>query len=785
MDRFAHMVVRHRKAIIAVFVVLVLVCAPLALMVKVNYNIIDYLPPSSQSTTAIELMDREFDEAVPNAEVMVRGITLPQALEYKARIKAVEGVESVSWLDDVVDLKQPLAVADKDVVKAYYRVGGADGGGPTASGGPTAGSNPTAGSGGSTAGTSAPASGSSATTTPSSATSTPTTGTALFSVVIKKGIEQPTLDALWDIVGPEGAVGGESSSLAAVQTAASSEVLGAFAILIPAIILILALSTSSWLEPLLLLVSIGVAIALNMGTNLIYGEVSFITSAVSPILQLAVSLDYAIFLLHSFADHRTQHADASVAMRHAIRSSFSTVASSASTTLFGFLALVFMEFLIGADLGISLAKGIIFSFVTSMLFLPALTLTVYRLIDRTKHRPLLPSFSNIHRVLSKLAIPVVAVAVLAVVPSYLGQSRTDFLYGTEGATGGTRVKADIQKIREEFGETNVVVTLVPRGDVAREQQLAQRLEELEYVTSVVSYTKSVGTVIPPEFLDTSVTNKFYSANYARLIIYTSLPSEGALTFTVMESIQGMAREAYGDGAYTMGRSMNLYDMKTVVQQDNLRVNLIAIVAIFLVLLVTFRSLVLPFILLLTIESAIWINLAIPYFADTPVNYIGYLVLNTVQLGATVDYAILLTNTYLHLRKSMPKREAIRCALGSSFKSILVSATVLTIAGFTLFATSTNPLVCDIGAMLGRGTLFSFALVVCFLPVLLSLLDPLIGRFTWKADFLRKGAGGGGGAGCAGGGTTAGTAGTTAGTAVGASTSFGSFVLPMKEGLHES
>jgi predicted RND superfamily exporter protein len=686
MERFAQSIVTYRKAIIAVFVVLVLACSPLALMVKVNYNVIDYLPESSQSTRAIKLMDGEFDEAVPNAQVMVPDVTLTQALAYKERIEAVDGVTSVTWLDDVIDLKQPLEIAEADIVKNYYRE-----------------------------------------------------GAALFSVVVEKGIEQSALAALWDIVGEAGAVGGEASSLAAVQTAAVNEVFGAFLILIPAIIILLALSTSSWIEPLLLLVSIGVAILLNMGSNLIYGEVSFITNAVSPILQLAVSLDYAIFLLHSFADYRTQYADVSVAMRHAIRTSFTTIASSASTTLFGFLALVFMDFLIGADLGISLAKGIIFSFVTSMLFLPALTLCIYKLIDRTKHRPLLPNFANVHRVLSKLAIPVIALVILAIVPSYLGQSRTDFLYGTESASGGSRAYADAEKIKARFGESNLVVTLVPRGDIAREQLLGQRLEDLEYVSSVVSFAKTVGTVIPSEFVGEEVTSQFYSAHYARFIIYTDVPSEGARSFALMQSIQDVAGEIYGDTAYTMGRSMNLYDMKTTVQQDNVRVNLIAVIAIFLVLLVTFRSLVLPFILLLTIEAAIWLNLAIPYFTDTPINYIGYLVLNTVQLGATVDYAILLTNTYLRLRKSMPKREAIRRALGSSFKSILVSASVLTIAGFTLFYTSTNPIVCDIGAMLGRGTLFSFTLVVCFLPTLLMLFDPLIGRFTWKTDFLKEGA----------------------------------------------
>ncbi|MDR0347461.1 MAG: MMPL family transporter [Coriobacteriales bacterium] len=687
MERFAHIIVKYRKAIIAIFVTLTLICAPLMVFVKVNYNIVDYLPASSQSTQAIEIMSEEFNDTVPNLQVMVHDVTLPEALAYKERFAAIEGVSSALWLDDVVDLKQPLEMTDAGTIETYYK-----------------------------------------------------DKTALFNLSVKQGAEQSVLNALYDIVGPDNAVGGEASSLAAVQTAAVNEVLGAFAILIPAIIIILTLSTSSWLEPLLLFISIGVAIILNMGTNIVYDDVSFITNSVSPILQLAVSLDYAIFLLHSFADYRKQYADVTVAMQHAIRTSFSTVASSASTTLFGFIALVFMEFLIGSDLGINLAKGIIFSFITSTVFLPALTLGVYRLIDRTHHRPLLPSFANIGRVLSKLALPVAVLVILALVPSFLGQSRTDFLYGAESGGGGTRSQFDTEKIQKEFGESNLVVMLVPRGDIAREQLLGQRLEQLEHVTSVMSYAQAVGVTIPSEFLDEAITNQFYSANYARFILSTDVPAEGDLAFATMGEIRNIAYEFYGDGAYSLGRSMNLYDMRDVVQKDNLRVNLIAICAIFLVLLITFRSLVLPLILLLTIEAAIWINLAIPYFTGTPINYIGYLVLNTVQLGATVDYAILLTNTYLRLRKSLPKRDAIRQALGSSFKSILVSATVLSLAGFILLATSTNPIVCDIGAMLGRGTLLSFALVVCFLPALLSFLDPLIGKLTMKANFFKGTAG---------------------------------------------
>ncbi|MCL1847515.1 MAG: MMPL family transporter [Coriobacteriia bacterium] len=684
MERIAEFIVDRRKAIVAVFIVLALICAPLALFVKVNYNIIDYLPESSQSTKTLALMDAEFKDSVPNTKVMVHDISLPQALEYKKQFAQVEGVTTVLWLDDVIDIKQPLEFADQDLVEQYYK-----------------------------------------------------DGIALFDLAIKKGYEQDAFDTLCDLVGPTNAVGGEAASLAAIQGAAVSEVLGAFIVLVPLIILILALSTASWLEPLLLLLSIGVAILLNMGTNIVFTDVSFITSSVSPILQMAVSLDYSIFLLHSFADYRKQYSDVNVAMRHAIGTSFSTVASSAMTTLFGFLALVFMQFLIGADLGINLVKGIVFSFVTAMFFLPSVTLGVYKLMDRTKHRPLLPSFANIHKALSKVAIPVTVVVILAIVPSFLGQSRTDFLYGSESAGGGTRASMDNARIKEEFGSSNPVVLLVPRGDVANERLLGDELLKLSHVKSIVSYAQIVGTEVPPEILGAAITKQFYSPSYARLIIYTDVPDEGELAFATVGEIRAVAQEHYGDAALTTGRTPNLYDMKDVVQSDNLQVTLSAVLAIFLVLLITFRSGLLPIILTFTIEAAIWINLAIPYFTDTHINYIGYLVLNTVQLGATVDYAILLTNTYLRYRKTMPKKQAMHQALGTSFKSILVSATTLSLAGFTLFYTSTNPIVCDIGIMLGRGTLLSFALVVCFLPLILQRFDSAIGKLTWKADFLAK------------------------------------------------
>ena len=263
--------------------------------------------------------------------------------------------------------------------------------------------------------------------------------------------------------------------------------LNALAIVLPLIILILTLSTSSWVEPLIFLATIGIAILINMGTNFFLGEISFITNSVSPILQLAVSLDYAIFLLHSFGDNRKKYADLEEAMRRSIKASLSTIAASAATTLFGFLALVFMNFQIGADLGLNLAKGIILSFITVMVFLPALTLCTYKLIDKTKHRALMPGFQNINRFLSRFAVPVMIMVIIVVVPSFLGQGRAAFIYGNGSVDINSQNGRDSIAIKEEFGQSTVMALLVPRGDIVKEQELCRDIEQLDHVTGVMSY----------------------------------------------------------------------------------------------------------------------------------------------------------------------------------------------------------------------------------------------------------------------------------------------------------
>ena len=682
MDKFANNITRRKKTVIAVFIAAALICVVFQMFVTINYNMADYLPPNAQSTKALEIMDDEFTQSMPNASAMVKNVSIMEAMEYKKNLTSIEGVTQVYWLDDVIDIKKPLEMGDTDTIKGFY----AD-------------------------------------------------GNALYSLTIEKGMEKEACAEILRVIGEDNALSGEAPELVAVQKAAVSEVLNAVGILLPVFIIILLLSTTSWIEPLLFMAAIGISILINMGTNIFFGQISFMTNSVSPILQLACTLDYAIFLLHSFEDNRKKYTNIEEAMQHAIKDSMKTVAASAATTLFGFLALVFMNFRIGADLGLTLAKGIVLSFISVMIFLPALTLFVYKFIDRTKHRELMPSFKNVNKVFSKIAIPAVIIVVILIVPSFLGQRQTSFTYGNSVALPDTRNERDSLAIQDVFGKTTVMALLVPIGDIVKEQELSRDLEQLDHVTGVVSYTNKVGLGIPADFLSEEITGQFYSEHYARIIVYTDTPDEGDIAFRTVENINEKAKAYYGDAFYSAGQSANLYDMKTVVKKDNSMVNMIAIIAIFVVLLITFKSAVLPLILLLCIETAIWINLSIPYFIGVPINFIGYLVICTVQLGATVDYAILLTNQYMSNRKRMLKREAVSVSLGETFKSVLVSGATLAAAGFTLYATSSNPAISGLGLLLGRGTLLSMLMVVCFLPGMLTLFDKVIAKTTYKSEFF--------------------------------------------------
>jgi len=682
-DSFSRAIIKRKKSILVAFILASIIGGILSTLVSVNYNTVDYLPKNAQSTIALEVMEEEFGGEMPNSRVMLKNVSILEALEYKEELGAIEGVTSVSWLDDVVGtdiLKTtPLEFLDASIVETYFK-----------------------------------------------------DNNALLSLSIESGKEESTVKAIYGIIGENNAAAGEAINIAETQAMSVSEVLKAMAILLPIIIIILLVSTSSWVEPMLFLCTIGVAVLLNMGTNILFGEISFITRTVSPILQLAVSLDYAIFLLHSFNDYRQNH-EPEEAMRLAMKHAFPTVAASAATTAIGFAALVFMRFGIGADLGLNLLKGIFFSFIAVMIFFPVLTLMLYKVMDRTKHRKLMPDFKNSGNLLLKVRTPFLILALVVVIPSFLGQSNTEFIYGMGSVTAASRVGEDSLTIEEKFGKENPHVLLVPRESSGKESELCADLSKVPHVTNIVSFVTAVGAEIPAEFVPQEAAQQFYSENYSRIILYTDTAEEGDDAFATVQAVMDTTANHY-DTYYLTGQSATLYDMQKVVSTDTGRTNLVAIIGIFLVLLITFRSLTIPIILLFTIETAIWINLSIPYFAGQPISFIGYLILGTVQLGATVDYAILLTNSYLRNRQTLSKIDAMRASIGNSLVAILISAIILATAGFTLAFTTTNPIIGELGTLLGRGTLLSFAMVAGVLPALLLLLDKAIQRTSLNNKF---------------------------------------------------
>ncbi|MBP1941355.1 putative RND superfamily exporter protein [Bacillus luteolus] len=677
-------IIKHKKPVAIIFTVLTIICSVAMLGVSVNYDMTEYLPDDAQSTKALEIMEQEFEGSVPTNRVMVNNVSIQEALAFKEKLDEIDGVSDVTWLDDVIDIKAPLEMADKEVVETYYK-----------------------------------------------------DGKALFSFSIRDGEEVAIADEIYNLIGEENAMAGESLNTATQQKMAGNESMYAAALLVPIIILILVVSTNSWVEPLFFLTAIGVSVLINMGTNIFLGEVSFVTQSVAPILQLAVSLDYAIFLLHSFAYYRERVADPHEAMELAMKKSFSAIAASASTTFFGFIALSFMEFEIGSDLGINLVKGILLSFISVMVFLPALTLLFYKWIDKTKHKPLLPRINKKGSTVVKMRYPSLVLVLLLLVPAFLAQGQTDFTYGIGDQPETTRAGSDLIKIKEHFGESTPIVLLVPKGDTPKEEELVQELEKIAHVTSVIAYVNTVSAVIPPEYLDTSIREQFYSENYSRIILQTDTKNEGELAFHLIEQVQRTAQNYYGKEAYTIGESVTLYDIKTTVQKDNKLVNLLTILTIAFVLIVTFKSISIPIVLLLTIQSAVWINLSVPYFTDSSLVYVGYLLISIIQLAATVDYAILLTDAYKDYRKEMPVFEAVKKTLDEKIFAIAISGAILSSVGFILWITSSNPIVSSIGLLLGRGALLAFIMVVFFLPAMLLVFDKFIRKTTWKANFFKE------------------------------------------------
>ncbi len=685
MTKFYRRIVNHQKAIIAIYLILFVLCAFCKQFVSVNYDMNDYLPPNSASTQALDVMEQEYDGGIPNARVMVSNVTVPQALEYKEKLLAIDGVSDVTWLDDVVSTTVPLETLNEDTVETYYK-----------------------------------------------------NNTALFSVTIEEDKRIDAVNAIRDIIGDDNAMSGSAVTTAVATTSTVNEITTIAVIGVAFVLFVLLLTTTSFAEPILVLTGLGIAIVINAGSNLMFGEISFVTNSAGNILQLAVSLDYSVFLLHRFSECRKIYDDPKEAMVQALTMSTTSILSSGLTTVIGFLALCLMQFQIGPNLGLALAKGVALSLITVFTFMPALILRTYKLIDKSRHRSFMPSFKGFGRFVSRIMMPMVIVFVILIVPSYLASNANHFYYGASHIfNNSTQLGADTERIEDTFGKQDTYVLMIPKESTATQMELSQALHEIPQVKNIVSYVDTVGETIPEQYLDTGTLSKLNSENYTRMVLTLDTDYEGEETFSLVETIRNTAEQYYPSEWYLAGEGVSTYDLMNTVTADMFSVNLIAIGAVFLVLLVTMKSIILPIILVLSIESAIWINLSIPYFTDQSIFYIAYLIISSIQLGATVDYAILFTDRYKEMRETYTRKEAIVQTISAVAVSVLTSASVLTVVGFLLGIFSTHGLLSQLGYFLGKGTLCSLAIVLFVLPGLLYLFDSLFIKSKKTKGVLTK------------------------------------------------
>lgn len=655
------------KYVIVVFAVLLVISLLVFPFVKITDDRVDYLPDSSEAKQGLVILNEEFSDVLKaNGKVLIKNKTVNEILNLKMEIKKIPGVLSVIWIDDFVDLTTiPMEYIPENVRDNFYK-----------------------------------------------------DNKALFDITFTDEINsEVTKNAIREIntlLKDNGGVGLTPRSVVGVATLA---IIVAVAI----VVLVVVIFTDSFMASLLILVTLGVSIGINLGTNIIFGKISDITFIASSVIQLAVSIDYCLVFMKKLKDARSITNDLDQAIPQAMYQSLKTVLASSLTTIAGFLAIGIMKYRIGAELGLVLAKGVTISLISVILLLPVLVRLCIKAIDKTNHRIYIPHFKFYQRWIKKpVGIGVLVGLVLIGGFSFYFQNQNKYTY-SDNQVEYTELEKEIVNT---FGEYNQFILIIPNNEPAKEVQLLNQLQALETLQSVTSLYTIVPYGTPLEMIPPQVKAQFLSDNHSLIYITLDVPIESDVTFKTIDTLRDIVKDYY-DTSYLTGESVVIYDSKLVIEEDYLYVLIASLVAIGLIVFFTFRKLTIPILLLIVIESAIWVNMAIPYFQKIEFAYLGYILISSIQLGATIDYAIIMTDNYLKERRSNSPIVASQKAFVASIEAIFVSILALIIAGFSLTMMMEMDLIRQLGILIGRGTIISGLFSLFILPQLLVLFDKLI------------------------------------------------------------
>lgn len=676
------LIVQKGKWIEKFFMLAVVISIVCACFVHVNYDLSEYLPEWAPAKEGLNVMEEEFGYP-GTARVMVGPVTLYEAKAYKDRISDINGIDMVMWADTATDIYKANIFINYDDIQDYYK-----------------------------------------------------DSYAVMDIIFEEGdsssLTKSAINEMQKLTGDKGYFMGSAVQNKSLNETLMREISIAMAMGVVMIALVLCLTTTSWFEPVLFLMVMGIAIIINMGTNLMLGTISFLTFSVGPILQLAVAMDYSVFLLDTFTKERESGSDSVTAITAALHKSLPSILSSGATTVIGFVVLMLMRFSIGYDLGFVLAKGIVISLITVLFLMPSLLLRWEGRIKKLEHKSIMPSFHSLGIVVHKVRYVVLAAVVLLVIPSYVAQNMNSFTFGNSalGSSPGTRVYDDEQEINKRFGKSNLILAVVPNTNRVTEKELNDALDELYYVKSVTSLAGTLPDGIPEKILPKSLTSMMHTDGFSRIMIYVKTSDETAFAFQCADEVRAMVNEYYPENAYVTGVIPSTQDIKNIITEDYNFVNLLSILGVGLVVMISFKSLIIPIVVLIPIEVAVFFNMAIPYFTGESMLYMGYIIVSCLQLGATVDYSILMTNNYMAAKEKYPeKARAIKHTVSRSALSILTSGTILTIAGYGLYFVSSVAAIGGLGHLIGRGALISVLMVLFLLPVLLTMADPVL---MWEA-----------------------------------------------------
>ncbi|SCJ06873.1 Putative membrane protein ydgH [uncultured Clostridium sp.] len=677
MKKLSQIIAKNRVVILVLAFILLIPSAFGYFNTKVNYDILSYLPSDLETRQAQAILKEQFG-CGSLAMLIVDDMDNKDVEKLKGKVEEVQGVNEVIWINDALDISVPMEILPSSVKDMLF-----------------------------------------------------SDNSTLMIVKLSESDAdidtQKAVQEIRDITGKQAFLSGIAGVIKDTKDLADKEAPVYILIAVILSLIVLALTMESFLTPVIFLLSIGIAIAYNMGTNIWFGDISYITKALSAVLQLGVTMDYSIFLLHRYDEERLIQNDNTSAMAVAIEKTIGSIAGSSLTTIAGFLALCIMELALGKDIGFVMAKGVVFGLICTVTVLPALILVFDKGIHRFKHKTVLPKFEKSSAWVIKHHKVLVLIGALILIPALIGYKKTDVYYNLDESLPKDlpSIVAN-NKLKTEYNMMSTNIILVKEElDAYKVNEMIKELKGVDGVTSVIGFEDILGARIPESFIPDELLSKIKNGGYEEIMLNSEYKAASEDVTTQLKEINNIVKK-YDPEGLVGGEAPLTNDLINIADTDFKMVSFASIIAIFLIILIIFKSPVIPIILVLAIELAIYINLGVPYYMGTSIPFIASIVIGTIQLGATVDYAILLTSRFKEeLAKNKDKNEAMRISLQGSTRSIVTSA--LTFFGATagVGIISDMEMISSLCTLMARGAIISMFVILFILPGILLLCEKII------------------------------------------------------------